>query len=578
MTIKLSLSKLPTWKITLLVSLFLTLFVNVSFWSKILTLQPLLESPLIGLSFFVILIALFNILLTLVSFRPIFKFVAIIVLLCSASAAYFMDNYAVMIDKSMIRNIFATDMHEATELFSLKLVFTLLLLGVIPSWFLYKTKINYQPFFKGLAYKSLAILLSTAVLAGTLFSNYKELSFFARDNREAAHLINPANYISAIRSITKNAIKNRNFKLLPIENDARLVLASSQSTTLKQRKPSLLVLVLGETARSMNFSLNGYQRNTNPHLVKQDIINFSNVTSCGTATAVSVPCMFSKYSRKEFNYDKGKQYQNLLDVISHAGYKVLWRDNNTGCQGTCERIAYEHMLDSPSADFCASGNCVDEVLLDDLQQVVDAKLKSNNISDSKLTKVNAVIENEQGDRVIILHKKGNHGPTYSQRYPKEFEVFKPVCKTNQLVSCTQEEIVNAYDNAILYTDYFLDKSINFLKKNQTEYDTAMVYISDHGESLGEDNLYLHGLPYLFAPDYQKKVPFMLWLSEGYAKTHSINKACVSSKTAQAISHDNLFSSMLGMLSIETQVHDEQLDIFSSCKNMQLVQNDKGFKR
>ncbi len=181
-----------------------------------------------------------------------------------------------------------------------------------------------------------------------------------------------------------------------------------------------------------------------------------------------------------------------------------------------------------------------------------------------------MIENQQGDRVIILHKKGNHGPTYSQRYPKEFEKFTPVCKTNQLVSCTQEEIVNAYDNAILYTDYFLDKSINFLKKNSEQFNTALVYISDHGESLGENNLYLHGLPYMIAPDYQKKVPFMLWLSRGYEKTHGINKECVASKSAKALSHDNLFSSMLGMLSIDTKVHDKQLDIFSSCKSTQIV--------
>ena len=302
---------------------------------------------------------------------------------------------------------------------------------------------------------------------------------------------------------------------------------------------------------------------------KQDIINFSDVTSCGTATAVSVPCMFSKFTRNEFSYDKGRQYENLFDVISHAGYKVLWRDNNTGCQHSCDRIAYEHMLKKPNPQFCENGNCFDEVLLDDLQQIVDASANKNTLN-NQLTKVNAVIENQQGDRVIILHKKGNHGPTYNQRYPKEFEKFKPVCKTNQLVSCTQEEIVNAYDNAILYTDYFLDKSINFLKKNSERFNTALVYISDHGESLGENNLYLHGLPYMFAPDYQKKVPFMLWLSKGYEKTHRINKNCVATKSAEALSHDNLFSSMLGMLSIATQVHNKQLDVFSSCKSTQIV--------
>ncbi|MEB8433543.1 phosphoethanolamine--lipid A transferase [Cocleimonas sp. KMM 6892] len=564
MTLKLSL-----WKVTLLISLYLTLFTNYSFWSKILSLQPLSESPVIGISFFLILVTVFNILLTLFSFKPIFKPIVIIILLCSASAAYFMDNYAIMIDKSMIRNIFATDVHEATDLFSYKLVMTLLLLGVVPAWLLYKTEINYQPFFKGLAAKGLVILISSAVLGGTLYSNYKELSFFGRNNREARHLINPINYIGSIKSIVAKDLRKRNYELKPIEDDAQLVLSDVHAVNGIPRKPSLVILVLGETARAMNFSLNGYERNTNPLLAKQDIINFSDVSSCGTATAVSVPCMFSKFTRDEFNFDKGREYENLFDVISHAGYKVLWRDNNTGCQHSCDRIAYEHMLDKLNPKFCETGNCVDEVLIEDLQQIVDAS-NTNTAPNEQLTKVNAVIESPQGDRVIILHKKGNHGPTYSKRYPAEFEKFTPVCKTNQLVSCTQEEIVNAYDNAILYTDYFLDKSINFLKKNSEQFDTAMVYISDHGESLGENNLYLHGLPYMIAPDYQKKVPFMLWLSKGYEKTHSINKDCVASKSATALSHDNLFSSILGMLSIETKVHDKQLDIFSSCKSTQIV--------
>lgn len=561
--------KLPVWKVTLLISLFLTLFFNNAFWSKILGLQPLSESPVIGISFFLILVALFNILLTLISFKPIFKITVIVILLCSASAAYFMDNYAIMIDKGMIRNIFATDVHEATDLLSFKLIITLFLLAVIPAWLLYKTEINYSPFLKGLAYKGLALSLSLAVLGGTLFSNYKELSFFGRNNREARHLINPVNYIASIKSVVSKDLRNRNFKLQPIGKDARVVLGDFHTTGLNQRKPSLVVLVLGETARAMNFSLNGYQRDTNPRLSKQDIINFSDVTSCGTATAVSVPCMFSKYTRNEFNFDKGRQNENLLDVITHAGYKVIWRDNNTGCQGTCDRIAYEHMLEKAKSEFCKLGNCFDEVLLGSLQQIVDSSDVDTPTGD-QLTKVNAVIENQRGDRFIILHTKGSHGPTYNKRYPDEFEKFSPACKTNQLLDCSRQEIVNAYDNTILYTDYVLDKSINFLKENSEKFDTAMVYISDHGESLGENNLYLHGLPYMLAPDYQKKVPFLLWLSEGYEKTHGINKECLAGKSDKALSHDNLFSSILGMLSIETEVHDNQLDIFSTCKKTKIV--------
>jgi lipid A ethanolaminephosphotransferase len=226
---------------------------------------------------------------------------------------------------------------------------------------------------------------------------------------------------------------------------------------------------------------------------------------------------------------------------------VLWRDNNTGCQGSCERIRYEDLAHHDNPEYCDDGNCIDEILLHNLQWVVDQV-------DS---------ENDQ-DQLIILHQKGNHGPTYHRRYPKEFEVFKPVCNTNQLRSCTQEEIVNAYDNAILYSDYFLDKTIAFLKQNADHYNTAMVYISDHGESLGENNIYLHGLPYMIAPKEQKKVPFILWLSDHYQQTYGINTVCLANKSDKALSHDNFFSSMLGLLAIETAVHDSKLDIFEFC--------------
>jgi lipid A ethanolaminephosphotransferase len=259
--------------------------------------------------------------------------------------------------------------------------------------------------------------------------------------------------------------------------------------------------------------------------------------------------MFSKFIREDFNHSKGEQYENLLDVVKHAGYQVHWRDNNTGCQGTCDRITYEDLAYEKLSTFCKDDNCTDEILLHNLQTVVNEK---------------------SGDKLVILHQKGNHGPTYHLRYPKEFEVFKPACKTNQLRSCSREEIVNAYDNAILYSDHFISSSIDFLKKNEDKYDTAMVYISDHGESLGENNLYLHGLPYMIAPEQQKKVPFILWLSNSYQQTYGIDKSCVNQKSATKLSHDNLFSSMLGLLAIQTKVHDASLDIFSSCSKTQLA--------
>ena len=508
------------------------------------------------ISFFLVIFALINLLLTLVSFKPVFKLVTVLVLLISASAAYFMDNYAVMIDKGMLRNVFATNVNEANELFSLRILITIFLLGILPAFLLIKTKVAYKPFFRGIFEKLAVVVVCVAVIAGTLLSNYQSLTFFGREHRELRHLINPTNYIFALKSIISTSIKSGVVVAKPVENDARKVAYVNDDG-----KPNLVILVLGETARAMNFSLNGYKRYTNPllakRLAKQEIVNFSDVSSCGTATAVSVPCLFSKFSRDDFSYDKGKAFYNVLDVIKNANYEMLWRDNNTGCQGTCERIEFDNLAHKKDPRFCDDGNCVDDILLDGLQTIVDGKG-----------------ETAKKDRFIILHQKGNHGPTYSRRYPKEFEVFKPVCKTNQLQSCTQEEVVNAYDNAILYTDSFLDKTINFLKQNDQKFNTAMVYLSDHGESLGENNLYLHGLPYMIAPDEQKKVPFILWLSDNYQKNYAINKSCLENKSQDTLSHDNFFSSMLGLTAVQTSVHDSKLDIFESCKQTKLAKSSQ----
>ena len=540
--------QLPVWKVTVLVSLFLTLLGNVSFWKHVVSKVELTTEPFLYISLFLILLTTTHIFLTLISFKPIFKVATSIILIASAFAAYFMDNYAIMIDKGMIRNAMLTDVTEATELFNFKLLITVLALGVIPSYLLFKTKINYKTWPIGLFHKLLVMTITIGVLVGTLYSNYQQISFFGRENREIRYLINPSNYILSLKSIASNSISSGITEVKPIGIDAKTRLRASVND-----KPKVVVVVLGETVRAMNFSLNGYARNTNPLMAQElsqgNIINFSNVDSCGTATAVSVPCMFSQFARNDFNYSKGKEYENLLDVAKYAGFEVLWLDNNTGCQGTCLRVKYSSVANSKDPEFCNNGNCFDEILLDDLPNII-SKTTSN--------------------KLIVLHQNGNHGPTYSKRYPKKFKKFTPVCETNQLIKCTNEEIVNAYDNAILYTDYFLSKTIKILIKSSDKNETSMVYISDHGESLGENNLYLHGLPYSIAPDYQKKVPMLLWMSKNYKASQGIDTGCMSSKSNQNISHDYFFSSMLSLMDIETDVYQKDLDVFSNCTQSKLA--------
>jgi lipid A ethanolaminephosphotransferase len=281
----------------------------------------------------------------------------------------------------------------------------------------------------------------------------------------------------------------------------------------------VLVLVVGETARAANFSLNGHERETNPLLQRENVINFSNVTSCGTATAVSLPCMFSDLGKDRFDQKAAMHQGNLLDVLAKADIKVFWRDNNSGCKGICARIASEDLSNANVQGICDSGDRFDEILTHGLQERI-------NIDDKP--------------QVIVLHQKGSHGPAYFRRYPPLFEKFKPACQSVDLARCPAEEIRNAYDNTILYTDYVLAKVIDILKKSSDKVDGALLYVSDHGESLGEFGLYLHGAPRAIAPAVQYEIPMLAWFSSGFASTMGLGILCVRSKSRNAYSHDNLF--------------------------------------
>jgi lipid A ethanolaminephosphotransferase len=313
-------------------------------------------------------------------------------------------------------------------------------------------------------------------------------------------------------------------------------------------RPTVTVIVVGETARAMNFSLNGYARETNPRLVHEEgLVNFTDVSSCGTATAVSVPCMFSMFGRADYSDARARSQEGLLDVLKHAGFDVLWRDNNSGCKGTCDRVRYEDVSHPVDGDpLCEGDECHDERLLRGLP---------------------GMIREAHGDLVIVLHQMGNHGPAYWKRYPHAFAKWGPVCATPDLSKCSTEEIVAAYDNAILYTDYVLSSAIDVLREAAADgqADTAFLYVSDHGESLGEKNLYLHGTPYFMAPSEQTHVPMMLWMSEGFRSRFGIDAKCLAARSHEPLSHDNLFHSVLGMLGVSTAIYDPGRDLLHACR-------------
>ena len=302
---------------------------------------------------------------------------------------------------------------------------------------------------------------------------------------------------------------------------------------------------MGETSRAANFSLGGYAHDTNPRLKQDNVVYFPNTTSCGTATAISVPCMFSNMPRQNYDEELAHHQEGLLDIIQRAGIQVLWNENDGGCKGACDRVPHQDVTALNLPGLCIDGECQDEALFHQLEDYIN---------------------NLQHDGVIVLHTIGSHGPTYYNRYPAAFRKFTPTCDTSQIQTCTQEQLVNTYDNTILYIDYIVDKAIKLLQSKQDKFTTSLVYLSDHGESLGEDGVYLHGLPYSIAPETQKHIPMLIWLSEDYQKRYGVDNQCLQKEAQQKnFSQDNLFSTMLGMTGVSTKEYRAQDDILTACR-------------
>ncbi|MCX7647012.1 MAG: sulfatase-like hydrolase/transferase, partial [Elusimicrobiales bacterium] len=352
-----------------------------------------------------------------------------------------------------------------------------------------------------------------------------------REHKELRFLITPSNYLSsAYKVIFKNAKKNT----------AKKIIDPKPKLVRKTDKPIALILVIGETVRAKNWGLSGYERQTTPELKKRNAINFTNVKSCGTDTETSLPCMFSIYGRRNYNENLILNTESILALIKRAGVKVIWRENQSGSKGVADGVEYESFTNRKDPLFCNETRCYDEILNKDL---------------------NEKITSEKKDILIVLHTLGNHGPAYYQRYPDKFKKFIPTCDTAKLETCSKEQIVNTYDNAILYTDYFLSKTIDILKEIKT-HKTALIYISDHGESLGEKNLYLHGIPYYIAPQEQTHVPLIIWFSENFKK--DINMKCLTDKINLKLSHDNLPHTLLGLFGINSSAYEPEMDISHRC--------------
>ncbi|EPG8605700.1 phosphoethanolamine transferase EptA [Raoultella ornithinolytica] len=524
-------------------ALYVGLLLNLAFYRQVFTLLPVnsLHNWLVFLSMPVVAFSVMNILTTLASFLKLDRLVISLFILLSASAQYFIWTFGVVIDRAMITNILDTTPAESFALMSGKMVLTLGLSGVLMvalAWWIKISKA--KTVWRSIAVRLLNILVSALliVLVAALF--YKDYASVFRNNKELVKSLSPSNSIVAINSWYAHN-KMDNLPLVNIGEDA-----VQEPEMHSGPRKNLTILVLGETSRAQNFSLGGYERETNPRLKQDDVIYFANTTSCGTATAVSVPCMFSNMPRAHYDEELAHHQEGVLDILQRAGIRVLWNDNDGGCKGACDRVPHQNVTDLNLTGQCIDGECYDEVLFHNLESYID---------------------NLQQDGIIVLHTIGSHGPTYYNRYPAEFKKFTPTCDTNEIQSCTQQQLTNTYDNTILYIDYIVDKAIKLLQSKQDKFTTSLVYLSDHGESLGENGVYLHGLPWSIAPETQKHVPMLLWLSEDYQQRYGVSSQCLQQRAkTDPYSQDNLFSTLLGLLGVDTREYQATDDILTPCRS------------
>ncbi len=534
----------PVW-VALLGSLWLASVGNYALWQQVHQLPEVtgLRGLAFALGFGVIITSALTAVLSILNWRGWLKPVLTVFFLSAASGAYFMVSYGIVIDSTMITNVVQTDTKEALDLLNWRMLISLLVLGILPCWVLWKTPLQVLRLRQQIWSNTLTAVVSVVVIVAALLAIFQDFSSIMRNHTQLRYLVNPLNSYYAIGMVAAKPFQRDNKTLLPIGKDAQM------ATPKPNEKPPLLLLVLGETARMGNFGVNGYERQTTPALAQENIISLKGVMSCGTSTATSVPCMFSHLGKEDFEARKNN-YESLIDVLHHAGLAVLWIDNQSGCKGVCERVPQALTKELKHPTLCKDGECFDEIMLHQLDERIQA----------------LPAERRAKGVVVVMHQMGSHGPAYYKRVPDAFKKFQPECKSNALQECTREQVVNSFDNTILYTDHFLGQAIQWLKKSEATAASAMLYVSDHGESLGENNLYLHGLPYRVAPDVQKRVPWITWWSPQFEKQLGLSRTCLQNKVQMPLTHDNYFHSVLGLVNVSTEVYQAKLDVHADCRS------------
>lgn len=526
-------------------SVFWALSANGAFFAAVLGAQGGTEPGQWGfaIAIFVLVVALHVLLLGVLANRWTVKPLLALLLPATACASYFTGAYGVHLDPAMLRNVLRTNAAEAGELLTGALALHLAVFAGLPLLLLWRVRIVRRPWLRAAAVRLATLALAAAAAAGALLWAFQPLASLLRNQREVRYLIAPANYLWSLAALAVRETRGAASPRQPIGLDA-----NPGPSWAARRKPLVVLLVVGETVRAANWGLSGYARQTTPQLAGLDVTNFPFAVACGTDTETSLPCMFAPVGRRRYDEARIRGAESLLHVLARAGVGVHWRDNQSGCKGVCEGLPAETTAAVSGSPSCSDGRCLDEVLTGDLAP--------------RLARA-------RGTQLWVLHMLGNHGPSYFRRYPPTFARFQPECRSDDLRRCTVEEVINAYDNALLYTDHILASAIRTLQAHAEAVDSALVYVSDHGESLGEHGLFLHGMPYAIAPDAQTRVPLVIWTSAGFEGAAGLAKGCLRTelrrRATQPASHDHLFHTLLGLLDVRTALYEPQWDLVRPCR-------------
>lgn len=531
---------LPTEALLLGVALYLTAVANQPFYARLLDLG-VAEAPggawrLAALALAVT--ALHLLLLGLLAVGRATRPVLALALLASASAAYFARHYGAVFDAGMLRNVLGTDPHEAGELMTAGALGWIALAGGLPALAVLWLRRRPRPWRRALAARAALLLGALLAAAGGLAAAYGAVAVPLREHRELRYLVTPGNLVAAVVRVATDALRAPRTQPPPLDPAATLAPRPADA------RPRLLVIVLGETVRAANWGLAGYARQTTPRLAAiDDLVAFNDVEACGTSTEVSVPCIFSPLGRGEGgDGDAPRRSRSLLHLLHEVGVGVLWRSNQATCKGVCTGLPREDFLGGDDPDWCGPDGCLDRVLLAGLRERIAAA---------------------PGDLVVVLHQQGNHGPGYHLRHAPGDAPFQPECRSLDLARCTPAEVVNAYDNALRETDHLVADAIALLGEVDT-HDAVLLYVSDHGESLGEGGVYLHGLPYALAPSTQTRVPMLFWASEGFRAARGLDLGCLRTRAAGPASHDDVFHSVLGVFDLRSRLRDPARDLVQAC--------------